>query len=319
MRKVLLCTTALLLVAGMAFAESAEKKLLAETVPPDGQGIRALDCSGATPISCGDVVTGNNTGIPSTASAYSCVSWNESGGEVVYTLTLTEASIVTAALSGMTGDLDMFLLTSCDENSCINYGDNSMTSSCLDPGTYYLVVDGYNGAQSAFTLTVNCVSCAPPENDVCETAIDLCAVAGEKRFDGSFNLAFNTALATNDYDPGSGGCTGYSAQGPDLVYVVCLEPGGTLDACMNPSPYFDGSIYLITDCADPVNSCVAGDDSGNPECIVYTSVAGGTYYLIVDGWSSSSAGTGTLYGSVTGCCTTSTEEGSWGGVKTLFR
>lgn len=321
MRRFLLCTTALLLAAGLVYADALDKKIEAETQTA-GSPVRALDCSGALPLACGDVVTGDNTGLVDNNASYSCVSWNESGGEIVYEFVLATDQIVNFALSGMTADFDLFLLGSCDPLDCITYADVSVTTSCLTAGTYYVVVDGYNGATGSFTLTVTCTDCpTPPDNDVCETAIDLCAAAGEKTFDGSFSLSYSTLLANNDYSPGvyPSSCTGYGASGGDVVYVVCLNAGGTLDVTQTGT--HDMALYLITDCADPAGTCVAGSDnccSGADEIISYTSVAGGTYYLIVDGYSS--GGTGTVYGTVTGCCgTTSTEEGSWGGVKTLFR
>jgi hypothetical protein len=322
MRKVLLCTTALLLAAGLVFADALDKKIEAETQEPL-QAARALDCTGALPLACGDVVTGDNTGLVDNNATYSCVSWNESGGETVYEFTIAGDEIVTFTLSNMTADFDLFLLGSCDPLDCIDYADNSVTTECLTAGTYYVVVDGYNGATGSYQLDVACESCEPPppiENDVCETAIDLCLVSGEKTFDGSFSLAYTTIGAADDYSPGvyPSSCTGFGASGGDVVYVVCLEPGGTLDVTQTGD--FDMAMYLITDCTDPAGTCVVGSDNcctGADEFFTYTSVAGGTYYLIVDGYSTE--GTGTVYGTVTGCCTTSTEEGSWGGVKTLFR
>ncbi len=40
----------------------------------------------------------------------------------------------------------------------------------------------------------------------------------------------------------------------------------------------DPSVYLITECTDPQNTCVAGSDeeTGASETLTYTSAAGGT-------------------------------------------
>lgn len=121
----------------------------------------------------------------------------------------------------------------------------------------------------------------PPINDTCLGAIDVT---------GGFSGMASTAEAHDDYDPGDGGCTGYVAAGPDIVYLVNLMPGYRVIASMNPVPYFDASLYLITDCGDPAGSCVVGDDSGNPETITYCSEAGGTYYIICDGYGAGSWG-----------------------------
>jgi hypothetical protein len=54
----------------------------------------------------------------------------------------------------------------------------------------------------------------------------------------------------------------------------------------------DGSIYIITNCNDPANSCVVGEDStltNQHETIAYKFTSAGTYYIIMDSFS---AGTG---------------------------
>ncbi|MFH1278035.1 MAG: hypothetical protein ABIK65_06630 [Candidatus Eisenbacteria bacterium] len=149
----------ILLTAG--FAQADDKDKLWE--PPLAGGVRALDCSAAIPIACGQVVTGNNTGMPNNVSAYSCVGWTEGGGEVVYEFVVDAVCYsVSATLSGMSVDLDVFVLNGCDETQCIAYGNTIATTACLEPGTYYIVVDGYGTAQGAFTLTVSCTECECP-------------------------------------------------------------------------------------------------------------------------------------------------------------
>ncbi|RPJ42775.1 MAG: hypothetical protein EHM19_09905 [Candidatus Latescibacterota bacterium] len=300
--------------AGAAAGGEIEKKIEAETGAP-GSNPRALDCTGAIDVDCGAVVSGSNAGSPSNVSAYSCVSWNESGGEAVYRLVLAERQMLAAQLSDMTVDLDLFLLSACDAGACLLYGDAGF-ADCVDAGTYYFVVDGYNGAAGAFTLTISCALPPPIENETCELAIDLCGVGGEK--DGPFHLSYSTSCASNDYDlPSGNACTGWTSSGNDLVYVVCLSPGGTLDVTQEGD--YDMSLYLVTDCSD-LSTCVAGSDNccdGADETIFYASAAGGTYYLIVDGFNAS--GSGILHGEVTGCCETAVESGSWSGVKRIFR
>ncbi len=115
---------------------------------------------------------------------------------------------------------------------------------------------------------------APP-NDQCDGAIDVTA---------GFSGTASTAEALNDYDPGSGGCTGFQAAGPDIAYYVDLPANFRVRVSMNPDPYFDASLYIVTDCSDPVGTCVIGSDAGNPEEISYCSETGGRYYIICDGY-----------------------------------
>ncbi len=101
--------------------------------------------------------------------------------------------------------------------------------------------------------------------------------------------------------------------------MIALGAGETFDACVaasSGSPYgVDCSLYLITDCDDPAASCVAGDDSGDPECISFTPDVAGTFYLMVDTFSDCGEGLVT----VTVDNPVAIEESSWGTVKSLYR
>ncbi len=121
-----------------------------------GSGV--LNCAGAIPISCGSSFSGqSNLGYPINVNGYSIVAWNETGPEVVYVLTTTQFNpSITVSLSGMTDDLDVFILNACGSANAIAYGDNNATISNVAPGTYYIVVDGYNGAVSTFGINVAC-------------------------------------------------------------------------------------------------------------------------------------------------------------------
>ena len=102
----------------------------------------------------------------------------------------------------------------------------------------------------------------------------------------STTISGDSAGFENDYSPGSS-CTGYSANGTDVVYSVTLAAGETLDASLLGS--HDTSLYVVSDCTDVTASCLAGDDTfgSNPEVVTYTSMAGETVFLIVDGYSGS--------------------------------
>ncbi len=82
-------------LAGLASADELAKKIEAEQSFAI-TAASALDCAGAISISCGDVVNGDNSSGVNDASAYSCVSWNEDGPELVYELVMATDKIVTA-------------------------------------------------------------------------------------------------------------------------------------------------------------------------------------------------------------------------------
>lgn len=305
MKKLLIAILALSLAAGAAFAKTVPEKPL---VPFQGE-IRATevepndDCGTATVVTLDD---------PMQASI------DPAGDVDWFEFTVTEAGCYdfeTAPGEGQDGgDTQMYLYA----DDCVTelaYNDDggeglySKFQVNLDPGTYFVYVNEYgnNGVIDAYVLSV--ITCPPPpENDTCEGAILL------PEGDSFFQVDLCTAV--NDYSPLSGGCTGYTANGPDVVYYVDLLPGGTISACENPTGggYIDLSIYLITDCENVDATCVAGDDSGNPECIDYLSPDGGRYYLIVDTYS----GCGDVDVTVNVCGSTPTQATSWSTVKALY-
>jgi hypothetical protein len=100
---------------------------------------------------------------------------------------------------------------------------------------------------------------------------------------------YSWQYTTNDFNTGSPSCTGYSANGVDRVHAVTLASGETLTVDLEATSG-DPSVYLITECADPQNTCVAGSDEiGSSETLTYTSSAGGTYYFIADRYTSGSS------------------------------
>ncbi|MEZ4236060.1 MAG: hypothetical protein R3F59_07845 [Myxococcota bacterium] len=80
-----------------------------------------------------------------------------------------------------------------------------------------------------------------------------------------------------DLDPGTGGCTGYQARGPDAIVPIDLLPDDLLTVNYQLLSD-DASLYLLTDCDDPVGTCVDGSDdlasAGSVEQAVYLNTTG---------------------------------------------
>ncbi len=138
----------------------------------------------ATAIECGSTVVGNNGAEGSTQAFDSypeCVSWNESGPENLYLFTpnCTSQSVV-VGLSGMSADLDLFVLDSnpadCGNFACADYSGSELVMSASKDVGQYLVVDGYAGAISSYLLTVdcNCEQQAVCGDDSCDAGEDSC-------------------------------------------------------------------------------------------------------------------------------------------------
>jgi hypothetical protein len=116
-------------------------------------------------VACGQQISGDTTGRASHIEDYGCVGWYESGPEVIYSLDLPTTFApytITAALSDLSVDLDVFLLSTdgCYTGNCAGVtsspdGDTA-TATGVAGGTYYIAVDGYFGAAGSYTLSVDC-------------------------------------------------------------------------------------------------------------------------------------------------------------------
>ena len=191
-----------------------------------------------------------------------------------------------------------------------------LTYTATYTGVYYVGIAGYSASYfGIYKAFITCqVPQPPPVNDQCAGALPIeCGVV---------NLSGTTAFATADYTPfpsGLGGCTGYPAVGKDVVYKINATGGDVLD--VNYTSAADGSIYLITNCADAQGSCVAGADatlSGVAEHLVYNVTSSGVYYLILDNYGTGAGGAYTLVGSYT-CPATAARRTTWGNLKTIYR
>jgi hypothetical protein len=155
--------TTLALSGGLAGAFSAPELTPTVTNTPGATPLPGIDIGNATPIACGQARTGDTTGGSNNVSVYGCVPWwPMTGPERVFSLTLDTSSDVDALLSGLSSDLDLFLLTGASPASCIAYGDNAISVRGLGAGVYYLVVDGFDGAAGPFQLNVWCPLAVTP-------------------------------------------------------------------------------------------------------------------------------------------------------------
>jgi PKD repeat protein len=125
-----------------------------------------LDCSQSVSLNCGVTYDGSNSGGTDDVSTYTIgqtLNVENNGPEIVHMFTITEAGLVTIDLTGLNANLELFLLSACSRRSGLGYSQNAGTSNeqisrNLPAGTYYVVVDGYNGAISNYSLTVDCAS-----------------------------------------------------------------------------------------------------------------------------------------------------------------
>ncbi len=285
MRKLILMLAALCLVAGGAMA----KPDLEKPVKPFVGVAKAAEVEPNDTPATANVLTAGDAMSAAIDAA---------GDQDYFAFTASTGDAVDfETFPGTAGDTKMYLYD-VDGTTQLAYDDDGGTGyyskfsyNFTADGTYYVRVIHYSASGTGtyiLTATAATPPPPPPANDTCAGAIALGY--------GAFSIDTDLTSATNDYNPGSGGCTGYKADGKDVVYLLNMSPGDVFGVTMTAG--FDDSIYLITDCGDAAGSCVAGDDAyPDGSTFTFTCETAGAYYLIVDAYSTTGNGPCNITGS----------------------
>lgn len=120
----------------------------------------SLDCSinNTIALSCDVLYSGASSTNQSVIGTYGCNSWTETGPERVHTIVPTTSGAITANISNFTGDLDVYILGSCDPFDCLGTVSSSSANylNAVAGQTYYIVVDADDGSGSAYDIIVSC-------------------------------------------------------------------------------------------------------------------------------------------------------------------
>ena len=130
--------------------------------------------------------------------------------------------------------------------------------------------------------------CDPVSNDTCASATDIGPGSLPAIVTG------NTVSASDDYALPIDSCEdqpgwSFGDGAADVVYQFTPTATGPYTIALDGSESatdFDASLYVVTNCTDLVNSCVASDEiaSVGGEQIQPSLTAGMTYFIIVDGY-----------------------------------
>lgn len=123
-----------------------------------GNSASTLICDNAVVVNCDEIYHGPASSAASNVFSYGCNSWTETGPERVHAFTATDSGTLTATITNFTGDLDVYLLGSCDPSDCLGtvYSSEVVFEDALADSTYYIVVDADDGSGSAYDLLVTC-------------------------------------------------------------------------------------------------------------------------------------------------------------------
>jgi hypothetical protein len=167
MKKIAISLAALAVVASAVYAGPKEDA----DQGPTGVGEGVLDCSGEA-ITCGGSASGP-LGPGGTVAAYGCTTLSYDGAEeavVPFCVGAQGTVSVDMTYAHSSGnDLDLFILGSCDPGDCLGAATGTSGAEnvtlALGAGTYYAVVDGWNGLAdgSGYDLSVACdTPCSTP-------------------------------------------------------------------------------------------------------------------------------------------------------------
>ena len=139
---------------------------LTDCADPDCAEASTCVCPAIGSLSCDTPISGNTAGGSDTVSSWGCANWQTTGPEAVYHFTAPVDGPFTVSLTGLTDDLDLFVTddlhpSSCNPDSCASQGGPDTTDEVLVvdlvAGEQIVVVgDGWDGATSAYTVTITC-------------------------------------------------------------------------------------------------------------------------------------------------------------------
>lgn len=256
----------------------------------------------ATAADLGDVthayrsITGSTTGMRddtrNTTPSRNCR--GENAGDAVFRFQLTERTELVLDTVGSSFDTSLGLRDSafvpidgaCNDDALpsLGFSQASMVVTTLDPGTYYVIVDG-TGQTGSYRLNVRAMDSrwVPTTARNGEAALSAIQLGSLSR-GAPLTITGSVTPYTDDFDPSCG-----LPDQPDVFYEVSVATAGTL-VLDTRGANFDTVVALLDAGSRPLacndDSSVVGD--GHTSRLAYR-VAAGTYRIVVEGRGDQSA------------------------------
>ena len=264
-------------------------------------------------LGCGDTDTWFNWGSGSAdiIDMYDCTSWDASGREYAYVFRPENDEDVTVNLSNMSGgDLDIYVLSDfggCDGLNCFTNANDTVTFFGIAGETYYLLVDGFEGATSDYDIAVSC----PSTNEICDNGVDddadglvdcddescqgllecdaICQEAWVIWCGSTTVGSTYSSFATNQVDSYS--CNSWQESGPEFAYYfqAPLDQANDVEVILSvDEPTMDLDVFVMGDQGIPCDSqsCIA---AGSVTAQFQTE-PGGDYWVAIDGYQGDAGG-----------------------------
>jgi Kelch motif len=123
-----------------------------------GETVRTSACPEIPTITCDSTTNGETFGSSNYFDFYSCnPTRDETGGDALFAIDLVADTFLVATVTpdDPGDDLDAYILNGCDSLTCESFGDETAVAA-VEPGTYYIAVDGFEGDSGEFSLDVLC-------------------------------------------------------------------------------------------------------------------------------------------------------------------
>ncbi len=150
----------------------------------------------------------------------------------------------------------------------------------LDPGEYYVVMDGFGENSGPFTLAASGQD-VPSAEEVCQQAA---ALTPGRPVQGD---------TAREFDVFHGTCANHTP-GPDRVFRLDIPQESRVQATLE-TPGFDGAIHLRRACASDGSEIACNDDAESTrQARINTILPAGPYFVYADGFSAGQGGPFTL-------------------------
>lgn len=263
--------------------QSGRYTLDAEVGPEAGSGTTGDACADAVPLPPNDASIDGDTFTAKDDIAGKC--GGTGAADVVYRIDLPKRSRIVASLDreegagGGNSDAHVFVLqrTCADKNSELACG--SSVDEILQPGTYYLTVDGAKPDRfGKFTIAWSVRDVSGQEN-ACKAAPSL--------VDGQ-TVSGNTTGGSDKFATSCGGERIGSSN--DKLYKIVLTSRQRVRLALS-TPLWDGVLAIRKACLDPSGSTSSrqaemacnNDAEDSHHARIETTLDAGTYYVLVDG------------------------------------
>ncbi len=221
--------------------------------------------------------SGNTCGM---ASDYSGTCGAGSGGDAVFSFTLAAPTRVLLNTMGSDFDTSMSLRNAATAELNCNDDAGGTAQSQLDvmlaAGTYYVIVDGYSSGCGNYVLNLQPYVTSGPPNETFATAQAIGDVTSRT---SSASFSGDTCVMGSDYAAGTCG----AGAGGDAVFSFTLS-ASTHVLIDTIGSAFDTSLSLRN---SATTELTCNDDAVGVQSVIDTTLAAGTYYVVVDGFGAS--------------------------------